>query len=58
MTPKAYLKFQQETNGEFLGKIIAGIYLKIRNGEFNMDSDFVAAAGRDHVSWKKYFKSF
>lgn len=57
MTPEAYLAFQQNVNGEFLGKVIAGIYLKIRNGEFNIHSDFEAAAGRKHLEWKDYFIS-
>jgi NAD(P)H dehydrogenase (quinone) len=57
MTPEEYLAFQQKINGEFLGKIIAGIYIKIRNGEFNIQSDFGAAAGRKHVSWADYFNS-
>ena len=50
-----YLKFQKEVNGEFLGSVIAGIYTKIRNGEFDLESDYQKAAGREHVQWKKYF---
>ena len=57
MTPEAYLAFQQEVNGEFLGTIIAGIYQKIRDGEFNVPSHFKMAAGRKHQTWKDYFKS-
>ena len=57
MSPEAYLAFQQNANGEFLGKVIAGIYMKIRNGEFNIQSDFEAAAGRKHLEWKDYFTS-
>jgi NAD(P)H dehydrogenase (quinone) len=57
MTPEAYLKMQQQVNGEFLGKVIAGIYTKIRNGEFNVQSDFEAAAGRRHLRWEDYFNS-
>jgi NAD(P)H dehydrogenase (quinone) len=57
MSPEAYLAFQQEANGAFLGKVIAGIYTKIRHGEFNIQSDFEAAAGRSHVDWKAYFSS-
>ena len=56
MSPQEFLEFQKKTNGELLGKIIAGIYTKIRNGEFAMDSDFKAAAGREHISWEKYFE--
>ena len=57
MTLEAYQAFQQSVNGEFLGKIIAGIYTKIRNGEFNIQSDFKAAAGRSHLAWEDYFNT-
>ena len=57
LSTQVYLDFQKEVNGEFLGSIIAGIYTKIRNGEFNVPSDFEAAAGRAHQSWEEYFKS-
>lgn len=57
MTPEAYLALQKETNGEFLGAIIAGIYAKIRNGEFDVPSQFLAAAGRAHQTWEEYFNS-
>jgi NAD(P)H dehydrogenase (quinone) len=57
MTTEAYLAFQQKVNGEFLGKIIAGIYTKIRMGEFNIQSDFKAAAGRSHLTWEDYFST-
>jgi len=56
MTPEAYLELQQKVNGEFLGMVIAGIYTKIRNDEFNIESDFEKAAGRQHISWEDYFK--
>ena len=55
MTPEAYQNLQQELNGEFLGTVIAGIYTKIRNGEFNIQSDFEAVAGRKHIGWTEYF---
>lgn len=57
MTPEKYLAFQQKANGEILGKIIAGIYTKIRNGEFNIRSDYKAAYGRRHMGWDDYFNS-
>jgi NAD(P)H dehydrogenase (quinone) len=56
MSPEEYLKFQQKVNGDFLGMVIAGIYTKIRNGESVMNSDFMEAAGREHISWEKYFE--
>jgi len=57
MEVEDYLEFQQKVNGEFLGRVIAGIYSKICNGEFNVESDFEAAAGRKHISWDKFFKN-
>lgn len=57
MSAEDYLSFQEKTNGEFLGKIIAGIYTKIRNGEFHIQSNYEAAAGRKHLEWTAYFKS-
>lgn len=56
MTPEAYLELQRELNGEFMGSIIAGIYTKIRNGEFNVSSTYEDAAGSPHITWKDYFK--
>ena len=55
LTPDEYLAIQQKVNGEFLGSIIAGIYNKIRDGEFNVPSHFESAAGRKHQSWEDYF---
>jgi NAD(P)H dehydrogenase (quinone) len=45
-----YLEWQQKHNGEFLGSVIAGIYTKIRNGEFDLPSDFEQIVGRKHKS--------
>ncbi len=55
ISPESFLELQQKLNGEFLGTVIAGIYTKIKNGEFNIHSDFEAAAGRKHISWDLYF---
>ncbi|MFA9388347.1 MAG: NAD(P)H-binding protein [Prolixibacteraceae bacterium] len=52
-----YIEMQKKMNGEFLGTVIAGIYTKIRKGEFHIPSDFEAAAGRKHVSWDAYFSA-
>ena len=57
MSPEEYLSHQKKVNGEYLGPIIAGIYLKIRNGEFAAPSDYRQAAGREHISWATYFDS-
>lgn len=43
--------------GQFVGTIIAGIYEGIRRGALNNTSDFEAATGRTHQSWKDYFRS-
>jgi len=43
-----YLKERKEALGEFMGTIIGGIYEGIRNGDFNVQSDFEKAAGRPH----------
>jgi NAD(P)H dehydrogenase (quinone) len=47
-TCEEYLAWQQKTNGEFLGKIIAGIYTKIRKGEFELESNYEEIVGRKH----------
>ncbi len=57
MSPEAYLAFQKEHNGNYLGSIIAGIYTKIRRGEFALPSDYTRAAGREHLNWDAYFSS-
>ena len=55
LTKEAYIADRVEEHGEFLGTVIAGIYAKISNGEFEVESDYEAAAGRSHISWKTYF---
>jgi len=57
ISPETYLELQRKNNGEFLGQIIAGIYKKIRDGEFEIESRFHEAAGRKHISWDSYFES-
>ena len=41
--------------GEFLGNVIAGIYVGIREGAYDAPSDFARAAGREHQPWSAYF---
>lgn len=53
-----YLKWQQKHNGEFLGSVIAGIYTKIKNREFNLESDYVKVVGRKHKTMAEIFKEF
>lgn len=57
ISPEQYLEYQQKVNGAFLGRIIAGIYQKIRNGEFAVESQYLEAAGRAHIGWEDYFRS-
>ena len=50
MTVKEYEQERVEELGAYLGTIIAGIYHGIRQGVFDIKSDFEAAAGRPHMS--------
>jgi len=45
-----YTQERKNELGEFLGTIIGGIYEGIRDGAFNVESDFFNAAGRPHKS--------
>ncbi len=45
-----YLNDRRAELGDFLGTIIGGIYEGIRNGSFNVKSDYEQAAGRPHKS--------
>lgn len=58
MTNKDYLSWQQKHNGDFLGSIIAGIYQKIRNNEFEIDSDFEKIVGRKHKTMDEILKEY
>lgn len=51
-----YTRQRQAELGEFLGTVIAGIYSGIRNGGFDVKSDFKLAAGREHIEWDAYFR--
>lgn len=57
MTVEAYHRERIAELGDFLGTIIAGIYTGIRNGSFNVKSDYQQAAGREHISWTQYFSN-
>ncbi len=57
-TPEEYLKWQQIHNGEFLGSIIAGIYKKIRNNEFDLESDYEKVVGRKHKTIPEIFRQY
>ncbi len=41
--------------GEFYGTVVAGIYEAIASGAFDNESHFLAATGREHVSWPEFF---
>jgi len=50
-----YQKERISELGEFLGTIISGIYQGIRNGAFEVPSDYKKATGRDHLTWSEFF---
>ena len=53
-----YKKERVAELGEFLGTVISGIYASIRNGDFDVNSDYETAAARKHISWEDYFSNF
>jgi len=55
MTVEEYKAERTAELGGFLGAIISGIYESIRNGTFELPSDYAKAAGREHISWENYF---
>lgn len=55
MTIEDYRCDRMAELGEFMGTVIAGIYEGIHDGEADNPSDFSAAAGRKHQSWRDYF---
>ena len=57
MTVEDYRVERVAELGEFVGTIIAGIYQGIRDGKANNPSQYLEAAGREHVGWPTYFAS-
>jgi len=55
MTVEEYRENRVAELGEFLGTVITGIYQGIRDGEADNPSQYLEAAGREHVSWPSYF---
>ncbi|GJM43172.1 MAG: NAD(P)-dependent oxidoreductase [Gemmatimonadota bacterium] len=55
MTVAAYEQERVAALGEFLGRVIAGIYAGIREGGMDNPSHFSHAAGREHQRWADYF---
>lgn len=47
---EAYKEDRIKEYGDFFGNVIAGIYLNIRNGSFDVESDFEKVTGRPHKS--------
>lgn len=56
MTIEEYRMDRITELGEFLGSVISGIYQGIREGKSDNPSHFFEAAGREHISWQKYFE--
>lgn len=51
-----YEKTCVENLGEFLGKIISGIYHGVSQGAFDVSSDFEKITGRKHITMLDFFK--
>ncbi|OED31796.1 NAD(P)-dependent oxidoreductase [Planococcus maritimus] len=43
--------------GEFIGTVVTGIYQGINGGDFDHESHYREATGREHQSWEAYFSS-
>lgn len=56
MSIEAYRVDRIAATNEFFGGVIASIYESIGRGDFDLPSDFEAAAGRPHISWSSYFQ--
>ncbi len=53
-----YRRDRIAAHGVVFGTIIAGIYEGIRNGAFDVDSDFASVTGRDHISVPEFINWF
>lgn len=53
-----YLADRIRVHGDFLGRIIAGIYTGIREGAFDIASDFEAVCGRPHKDLRQMALEF
>ncbi|MEL7531248.1 MAG: NAD(P)H-binding protein [Bacteroidota bacterium] len=56
MSVEDYKKDRRDELGPFMGEVIASIYESIHRGDFDLASDYEAAAGRAHISWEVYFQ--
>lgn len=53
-----YRRDRIAAHGEVFGTIISGIYEGIRNGAFEIESDFRKVTGRDHMSVAEYINRY
>lgn len=53
--PDTFRQQRVQALGEHLGNIIAGIYEGISQDAFDVESDYVKATGRPHITWIDYF---
>jgi NAD(P)H dehydrogenase (quinone) len=58
VSTEEYMDWQLQHNGEYLGPIIAGIYTKIKNNEFEVPSDFEKVIGRKHKTIAEIFEEY
>lgn len=56
MSIEAYEQDRVNELGEYMGKIISGIYEAIHKGDFDVDSDFEAVVGRPHETVQAFFE--
>ena len=56
MAVEAYEQDRVAELGEYMGKIISGIYEAIHKGDFDVDSDFEALLGRPHETVLEFFE--
>jgi len=54
MSVEEYRRDRTAAHGEVFGTIISGIYEGIRNGAFEVDSDYCSVTGREHISVAEY----
>ncbi|TAJ15729.1 SDR family oxidoreductase [Marinilabiliaceae bacterium JC017] len=55
---EVYKQDRKAVHGAFFGGIIAGIYEGIRNGAFDVESDFYAVTGRMHLPVREVIKAY
>ncbi|MGD8534968.1 MAG: SDR family oxidoreductase [Candidatus Aminicenantes bacterium] len=58
MSVDAYVQDRVKTHGDFLGHIVAGIYKGIRDGAFDILSDYVKVCGKEHQSLTQMAEEF